>query len=267
MHTKNICKFPIPSSGEHTVTVHRFVREADPQVLATPTEHVRTRMSLFISGKGTLSLGGTRIPLRSGTLVFLFSGERSVIECTGETVCMYIDFYGTRADELLRRFGIAENRRVFDGLDGLIPIWQESLARASENAVDLAAESIFLYTLSRLDPPERMDMGLVARITEITDERFADPTLSLTTLAEELSYHPKYISHVFKEKTGTAYSEYLRLVRLRYATALFDHGIDSVKNVAILSGFSDPLYFSSVFKKQLGISPREYIERAKGQQR
>ena len=50
-------------------------------------------------------------------------------------------------------------------------------------------------------------------------------------------------------------------MRLKYAVSLFDYGLDSVKNVAILSGFADPLYFSSVFKESIGISPREYIER------
>ena len=94
----------------------------------------------------------------------------------------------------------------------------------------------------------------------ITEQRFNDPELSLSAIARELSYHPKYVSHLFKEKMGISYSEYLRSVRLKYATVLFDHGIDSVKNVALLSGFSDPLYFSTVFKKQIGRSPKEYIE-------
>jgi AraC-like DNA-binding protein len=56
------------------------------------------------------------------------------------------------------------------------------------------------------------------------------------------------------------YSEYLRSVRLKYAITLLDHGIDSVKNVALLSGFSDPLYFSKVFKDSIGISPKGYIK-------
>ena len=54
------------------------------------------------------------------------------------------------------------------------------------------------------------------------------------------------------------YSEYVRSLRIKYAVSLFDHGIDSVKNVALLSGFTDPLYFSTVFKKCLGVSPKEY---------
>jgi len=41
---------------------------------------------------------------------------------------------------------------------------------------------------------------------------------------------------------------------------LIEQGIVSVKNVAILSGFQDALYFSKVFKDAVGISPKEYIE-------
>ena len=65
-----------------------------------------------------------------------------------------------------------------------------------------------------------------------------------------------------KEKMGVGYTEHLRSIRIRYAVTLFDRGIDSVKNVALLSVFSDPLYFSTVFKKSVGISPKEYVEKS-----
>ena len=69
----------------------------------------------------------------------------------------------------------------------------------------------------------------------------------------------KYLSHFFKEKMNVSYSEYLRSLRFQYAISLFELGISSVKNVALLSGFSDPLYFSNSFKKAIGISPSEFI--------
>ena len=50
-------------------------------------------------------------------------------------------------------------------------------------------------------------------------------------------------------------------MRIKYAVSLLEHGIDSVKNVAFLSGFSDPLYFSNVFKKVVGVSPKEYKQK------
>ena len=55
------------------------------------------------------------------------------------------------------------------------------------------------------------------------------------------------------------FTEYLRLMRVRHAMMLMESGVTCVKNVAFLSGFSDPLYFSKVFAKLIGMSPREYI--------
>ena len=60
---------------------------------------------------------------------------------------------------------------------------------------------------------------------------------------------------------GMGYSEYLKNYRIKYAVTLLEHGIDSVKSVAFLSGFSDPLYFSKVFKNSIGISPKDYRNR------
>ena len=59
------------------------------------------------------------------------------------------------------------------------------------------------------------------------------------------------------------FNEYLKNIRIKHATFLFAHGINSVKNVAHLSGFSDPFYFSSVFKKEMGVSPKEYKDKIK----
>ena len=57
---------------------------------------------------------------------------------------------------------------------------------------------------------------------------------------------------------------YLRTLRIKHAVTLMDFGVQSVKNVALLSGFSDPLYFSTVFKKQMGITPKEYAQGKEG---
>ena len=99
----------------------------------------------------------------------------------------------------------------------------------------------------------------------MTEKHFRDPKLSLEQIAKKIGYNPKYLSHYFKKKMNVSYSEYLRLFRFKYAISLFELGISSVKNVALLSGFSDPLYFSNAFKKAIGISPKDFIlKRAEG---
>ena len=257
MKNRNICKFTAAPIASQLV-VSCFVLETNANTMSKLSQISSNRVILVTQGEGSIFIDGAEIPYFSGELLFVFRGERFRIDPKTETSYMYIDFGGTRADELLRRFDIRTVNRRFDGFDGLIPLWSESLSRADEETIDLASESILLYSFSRLTVNSIKDNGLVSKILEITEEEFRNSDLSLSVIAEELSYNPKYLSGVFKRKMGVGYAEYLRTLRIKYAISLFDHGIDSIKNVSFLSGFSDPLYFSSVFKKDVGVSPSEY---------
>ncbi len=262
MKTKNICKF-ISSDVSPNFTVSCFVLESDKQEIALKSRLNKHRVILVVNGKGRFSFDNKSIDFESGSLIFGFCGEYFSAECDANTEYMYIDFLGARSDELFRRFNITQKNRDFKGLDGIIPLWHESLSRASESTIDLASESILLYTFSRLFGNMTASNGIVDEIIEFTEENFTDSELSVKTMAERLNYNPKYVSHLFKVKMGIGYTEYLRSLRIKYAVSLFEHGIDSIKNVAILSGFTDPLYFSTVFKKNVGLTPKEFCNKNK----
>ena len=259
MYSHNICKF-VSSSAQDTQEIACFVLESDQKTMKARTRLKAYHMFLVIHGEGDFELGGKEFLARTGMLVFGFLGEMFTVKREDQLQYMYIKFEGGRTETLLRRFDITAHNRIFTGFDGLVPMWSESLTRASEQNVDLAAESMLLYTFSRLSCEKREKNDLVERIIRMTEERFNDPALSLATLSDALAYNSKYVSSAFKKKMGVGYNEYLVSVRIKYAISLFDHGIDSVKNVAVLSGYSDPLYFSSVFKRRVGISPTEYIK-------
>ena len=261
MPNNNICKF-ITTSISDTLEVSCFVLESDFSVmkrLITLQEH---RAILVLSGNGSFSFNGIEFQFSSGCLFFGFAGESFYASNLAEgTNFSYVSFSGGRAEELFKRFNIHSANRYFDGFDTLIPLWSESLDRANELTVDLAAESILLYTFSRLFGSSVKKSGIVGQMIAIAEEKFTSPELSLSTVADELSYNSKYLSHIFKEKMGIGYNEFLRDTRLKFALSLLDRGLDSIKNVALLSGFTDPLYFSTVFKKQFGVSPLSYIKK------
>jgi AraC-like DNA-binding protein len=195
-----------------------------------------------------------------GDVIVFFQGDICSFSADGDFNYMYIAFSGLRSGELFRRFGINGQNRCFHGFDGLIPLWMESLSRASEKNIDLASESILLYTFSRFTEGCSKKDNCVNKMIEMTEEEFSDSRLSIGMIAERLGYNSKYLSHMFKEEMGVGYTEYLRTYRIKYAVSLFEHGIDSIKNVALLSGFTDPLYFSTVFKNKIGVSPKSYIK-------
>ena len=257
MRSKNICKF-VTETTQDKLEIHQFIYESDPKAMASICNLTHHRAILINHGNGILKFNNYEISFSQGCLIFGFCNEQFSVS---SPLCeyMYIDFSGTRSDILFHRFGITKNNRFFTGFDGIIPLWHDSLSRASEENIDLASESILLYTFSRLSGITAEQNNLVNAVVKLTEEQFSNHELSVTSIAKELAYNPKYLSHMFKKNMGVSYSEYLRTLRIKYAISLFDHGIDSVKNVAFLSGFSDPLYFSTVFKKVVGMSPKEYI--------
>lgn len=146
-------------------------------------------------------------------------------------------------------------------MEGLIPAFRESLLRATDENIDLLSESMLLYAFSRLCPQSREGLSVLHTVKEYLEDNFQDPTCSLRALSMEIGYNEKYLSHLVKRLLGIGVSEYLRNLRLHHAVLLLESGITSIKNVSQLSGFSDPLYFSKVFRTQFGISPKQYLQK------
>ena len=260
MKSKNICKF-ISDSPSDKIEIYCFIYEANEEIIKSSNKLQHDSIFLVKNGKGCFKFNDSAIDFCPGSLIFGFKDEAYTVESNDKCEYMYISFSGNRSQSLMHRFGISEYSRVFSGFDGLIPLWYDSLSRASQLNIDLTAEGILLYTFSRLNGITTKQNNLINQIIELSEEKFSDSELSLTSLSEELGYNTKYLSHFFKEKMGVGYSEYLRNIRIKYAVSLLEHGIDSVKNVALLSGYSDPLYFSTVFKKSTGLSPKEYVSK------
>lgn len=257
MKNKNICKFVTETTAEK-INIVQFIYETDSEAMQNPAIATNNRMILIKSGKGIAYIDNKEYHFDVGNVLFVFKNE--MLKITPDTDCeyLYIDFFGMRAELLFQRFQINEKNRIFSGFDGLIPLWHESLSRASNENLDLASESVLLYTFSRMGERSGTKDDVINKMLEITEKNFTDSELTISVIADELSYNVKYLSHLFKTKMGVNYSEYLRNVRIKYAVSLLEYGIDSVKNIAFLSGFTDQAYFSSVFKKVVGVSPKEY---------
>lgn len=95
----------------------------------------------------------------------------------------------------------------------------------------------------------------VQRITEWLDEHYKEP-FSLEALAASLHLSPYHISHVFKQYAGITPSEYLMQRRVREACILLANTSQSIGEIAVEVGNLSPSYFSQMFKKNKGISPR-----------
>ena len=85
--------------------------------------------------------------------------------------------------------------------------------------------------------------------------------ITITTVARSLDISEGYLSRIFKKETSYTFTNYLIFYRIKLAMNLLKNHRVKVYEVADEVGYSDTTYFSSQFKKVVGMSPSEYQER------
>ncbi len=85
--------------------------------------------------------------------------------------------------------------------------------------------------------------------------------LSLSALSKKFSLSEGYLSRKFKMITGMGLNEYITYIRIMNAEKIFKSEKISVTDVAERCGFNDSNYFSTVFKKTLGITPLKFAKK------
>ena len=84
--------------------------------------------------------------------------------------------------------------------------------------------------------------------------------ISLESTAKELGISPHYLSKLFKKETNINFIDYLTRLRLSKAKELMKEGGKSIKEICYLVGYTDPNYFSRIFKRHTDHSPSEFIK-------
>ncbi len=97
-------------------------------------------------------------------------------------------------------------------------------------------------------------------ITTINADLTAD--LSLSSLADAQNLSAGYLSAVFKKETGQTVTDYVNQKRMQHAAELLQNTTLQVQTVAQHCGFLDVHYFSKVFKRYIGKTPKEFKQEA-----
>ena len=108
-----------------------------------------------------------------------------------------------------------------------------------------------VYKMTQLSP-------MVRRGRQYVQEHYSNSELSLDDVAEALQVSPVYLSRQFKEELGTSFIYVLTEIRIKKAIELLDSTERTMNEIAELVGFDNQHYFSTSFKKTVGISPNQY---------
>lgn len=100
--------------------------------------------------------------------------------------------------------------------------------------------------------------AVIQKAKLLVKEQYSDPELTIEKMSQALFLSPAYFSSLFKKETGQSFISFLTEERLQQARQLMETTNDKSYVVAEKVGYSEPNYFSYVFKKRFGLSPSKY---------
>jgi len=110
--------------------------------------------------------------------------------------------------------------------------------------------------------PNGQYKDLIRRAQEYIERHYTDSELSLNEVASHVNLSASHFSVIFSQEAGQTFKEYLIESRINKAKELLRMTSLRSADIAYQVGYSDPHYFSSVFKKNTGFTPMEFRSRS-----
>ena len=102
---------------------------------------------------------------------------------------------------------------------------------------------------------------VISQAEKYVRDNFCDPNISLISAARHVGMSAAHFSTVFSQTTGRPFITYLTAMRLERAKELLTKSSMKLADIAMEIGYNEPNYFSHVFRKYEGMTPKEYRNR------
>ena len=249
--------------------------------------HPNYELFFFISGDCTYFAGNSCYRMSYGDVVITKPGELHMMDiesgCKSEHYLLYIDpqsfnalsedaqnplaFMGNRPigtdnivkltpdqiEEVLRCFRALEEKSVDSDFNGSLDVFTNVMCilnilnQAFLNR-EVSVEQIALHPTCRL-------------LLEYVNANF-QTIHGLEDVAEAMKMSAPYLSRLFKQQTGISLMKYIRQKKLAMAKRLLCEG-SSVTDACYAAGFDNYTHFITLFRKEVGVSPREFRNQVK----
>ena len=140
---------------------------------------------------------------------------------------------------------------IYDTFRSRAPIAEDQISGMITNIL-----SDLLYSEKTQQVSGKTQIGISEAISHIN--KYFYKSITLQELADIAALSPYYFSRIFVRETGMTPHKYLISTRMANAKFLLKTSQMSAKEIAIRSGFSDESGFCTAFKKQEGMTPKEY---------
>ena len=243
-------------------------------------EHQQTvyEVTYVVSGSGYSYIDGDKIRLSEGTVLINSPGHVHAIEADSNDILRYtyMGFVFNEpldADREILKKAFAVPWRAADGkTELLLPFmrcmdeFHSKAALSMDMVKNYCQQIVILAARSFLDSArvEHHSVGTrsagaaVYSIIRYVENNIMD-IVSVRDVSEKLGYSYTYISHLFKERTGTTLQNYITYKKIENSIQLLNYGDLSVTKIAEMLHYESVQSFSKAFSRVMGVTPTKYI--------
>ena len=219
-----------------------------------PHSHKNWEIILNLEGSVTSVIDGVSYDIHPGDIMVI----PPYVLHDGESVEGYTDMF-LRASTL--DFSDVIVVHDYDGaVFELMNLLHRLAAEQREDSAQLAdsfLDTICQYIRHYAQPNASHEV--VRRLKKLLFEHLSDTEFQVSQGMQELDFDKDYIRRCFKKDVGKTPLEYLTDLRIEHAKSLLvQYTFTGVADTATACGFSDSFYFSTCFKKHVGMSPLQY---------
>ncbi|MFD2611675.1 AraC family transcriptional regulator [Paenibacillus gansuensis] len=250
-------------------------RHHDFQVVIPSTR--MCNLGFVIQGEGTLEINGIKHQLQKGCVYHISPPGSSLIFSTNATnpllyIAVHFDYRLIQWEgmELLSKepagalplphvLTTEEDSWTKEKFQQLQDGWNEK-----QPGYEWRCRALLVKLLSEVEKRQHSASLALLRseqsmrgAMEHVHSQFKHPKSRLQ-MARECSMSISNFSLLFKRISGYSYVSYINKIRMERAKSLLRNGIAPINEIAYEVGYSDPLYFSRLFSRETGMSPREY---------
>lgn len=236
-----------------------------------PKGRLDYQLLYIVSGKGHFYFHGEDRVVYAGRMVLIQPRQEQHYEYFGEdkTEVYWVHFTGSDVKNILRSYNIPMDDPIFySGASSTYSYLFKEMIHELQNCKtgyeDLLAmylRQIFLL-VQRTRQEERPTVSTYIQeemefARRYFNEHYNEP-ISIQEYAESRNMSVCYFQRNFKQIVKHTPMQYLLTIRVNNAASLLETTDYSMAEIAAIVGYEDPLYFSRLFRKIKGVSPRDY---------
>ncbi|WEV64009.1 AraC family transcriptional regulator [Bifidobacterium sp. ESL0732] len=218
---------------------------------------------------------GHEYAAHAGTMVVYEPLETQEYYYTAEehaAVC-WVHFSGTQARSMIEEAGLLKDERrftqvgvdpeylvLFEKMIKELQLQRPGFAKITTLTFELLLAQVHRYLTEQCSETNKAMPQYIAKAILYFNEHYPE-SISIKRYAKENNVSETWFIQNFKDYIGVSPLQYITSLRIKQAKALLEGTDFSIKEIALLVGYGNPMYFSRLFHKETGKTPTEYRDK------